>query len=142
MKTSDKLGQFFVQEMRDEHFKSFKQQVDWARTMTLEEYHAIDKNPDMDPGLQKTEDHRMELYISLNEEQLHQVEKLVLSTIDNNNFAFLRAAEEAKIENKGLGLQFDGVSSDDFSDELLSGTLFGEYFDWVERFSEFGSFEY
>ena len=142
MKRSDKLGKEFIYKLRDENFRNFKNQLNKAQETTLEEYQNRTKNPNIDPELQKTRDSKMEFLIGLNSEQSVQLEKLILSIIDNTNYLMLREAEESQTDNQGIGITFDGIPTSEFSQELLSGTLFGEYFSWLETHSELGKFEH
>lgn len=142
MKTSEKLGKTIISKLRDENFKSIQELLEYTRNLSLEEYRNIPRNQNLAPELQEAEDSKMEFLVGLNSEQSKQLEKFVLSIIDNSNFILLRAAEESQIQNEGIGITYDGIPASDFSSELISGTLFGEYFSWLESHSELGKFEH
>ncbi len=137
-----KLGKILVEKLRDENFKNYLEQSNYAKSLSLKEYFDLPRNSEYDPELQKIDDERFEFLNSLNNKQTEQLDKLILKTLDESAFNFLREVEERLIDNKGLGLIFEGDSIEDVYEEFLSGTFFGEYFLWVTNYSKYGEYQY
>ncbi len=145
MKTTDdykEFGKILVDKLRDENFQTYLEYKEYTSTMTIDEYQESFKNPEYDPELQKLKDERFTFFKSLNDEQKEQLDKLVLSVIDATAFNFLREIEEKMSGENGLRLNFGSNGIDQIYSEFLSGTFFGEYFLWIEKFSKYGKYQY
>ena len=99
------------------------------------------KKKNLLPEFQKLNDERFEFFNSLTEKQTETLNRIVLNILDSTAFNFLREVEENLDENKSIGMTINGKKVENISSELLSGTLFGEYFLWVEKNSKFGEFQ-
>lgn len=139
-----KLAEIMVAKLRDENYDSYIKTKEHARSMSLTEYENTKKNPNLDQDLQKLRDERFKFLNSLNEEQIKVLDRLILGSLDNTAFNFLREMEEnlCQCEGRPVGLTIDGKNLESIQDELLSGTLFGEYFLWVEENSKYGPFQH
>ena len=141
----DKLNEFgkiIVDKLRDENFEYYLGLRKKADSMTIEEYYNLPRNINYESELQKNDDEKFELLNSLNEAQKQALDKLILNMLDSNSFNFLREVEENLDENKSIGLTITGEKIEENTNDLLSGTLFGEYFIWCEKFSKFGKYQY
>jgi hypothetical protein len=78
----------------------------------------------------------------LNEEQLEILDRMMLNLIDNTAFNFLREVEENLDEDESIGLTINGVTVEEITQEFLSGTMFGEYFLWIEKNNKYGKFQH
>lgn len=134
------LGKRIVEKLRDENFDDFQNSMELASSITYEEYMDQPKNPNLDPQYQAAADARFKFLNGLNPEQSRELDKLILNILDRTAFNFLREVEENLDENEGLGLTIQGEKVDDLSDELLSGTFFGEYLLWIDSYSKHGEF--
>jgi hypothetical protein len=137
-----KLGQILSQKLRDENYEAYLERKEYAKSMTFEEYMQLPRNSNYAPEFQKLDDERFEFLNSLNEEQLDILDKMMLSLLDNTAFNFLREIEENLDENESIGLIINGVKVEEITKEFLSGTLFGEYFLWLEKNSKYGKFQH
>ena len=135
------LAETVVAKLRDENYANYLATRNYARSMTLTEYLSLPRNPGYASEYQQRDDERFGLLNSLSAEQSDALDRLILSTLDNAAFNFLRKIEENKAEGKGVGLTIDGKNLN-IQDELQSGTLFGEYFLWVEENSKYGPFQH
>ena len=141
-KKHDDFGRKIVEKLRDENYDNYLNQADSARKISLKEYHDLPKNEEYDPNLKKIEDERFEFINGLSDKQKEQLDKLILQTLDATAFNFLREIEEGLHDNKSIGLTFQGSSIAEIYNEFLSGTFFGEYFLWLEKFSKHGEFQH
>jgi len=57
-------------------------------------------------------------------------------------FNFLREIEEGLCSEKSIGFIFEEKPIGELYDEFLSGTFFGEYFLWLEKFSIHGAYQH
>ena len=136
------LGQIITQKLRDESFAHYQQMKDFAKSMSAAEYRELERNPRLDPALQRLKDERFELLNQLDNRQTEILDRLVLSVIDLTAFNFLREVEEHLDEEESIGLTIKGQKVEGIADEFLSGTLFGEYHQWVEEHSKYGSVQH
>ncbi len=136
------LGKIIIEKFRDESFKQYLMLKDYSKSISKEEYYELPRNPNIDIELQKNEDERFEFLISLNDKQIEYLDKLVLMILDFTSFNILREIEENLDENESLGLTINGNKVENISNELLSGTLFGEYFLWIDKNSKYGKYQY
>ena len=135
------LGEIIVKKLRDENFEYYKKNRDFGKSMSEKEYSELSKNPNLAPELQQLKDERFEFFNGLNEKQTETLNRLVLNILDSTAFNFLREIEENLDDNKNIGLTINGKKVENITSELLSGTLFGEYFLWTEKNSKFGEFQ-
>ncbi|GAB1308546.1 hypothetical protein KH5_12290 [Urechidicola sp. KH5] len=135
------LGEIIVRKLRDENFKYYEKNRDFGKSMSEKEYSELPRNPNLAPEFQKLKDERFEFFNGLNERQIEILNRLVLNILDSTAFNFLREIEENLNNNKSLGLTINGQEVENITTELLSGTLFGEYFLWTEKNSKFGEFQ-
>lgn len=141
-KDYENFGKILVKKLRDENYSNYLKQSNSARSITLNEYYSLPKNSEYDPKLQKIDDDRFEFMNSLNDKQKEQLDKLILKTLDEASFNFLREVEESFYDNKSIGLTYKGNLVEDIYNEFLSGTFFGEYFIWINKFSKYGEYQY
>ncbi|WP_417786037.1 hypothetical protein [Tenacibaculum sp.] len=137
-----KFGEIIIKKFRDENYANYLKSTEQARKITINEYYNLKRNENYDSNLQKIEDERFEFINSLSGTQKEQLDKLILKTLDDTAFNFLREIEEDFHFNESVGLIFKGKSIEDIYDEFLSGTFFGEYFLWINKFSKYGDFQY
>ncbi|MEZ4933960.1 MAG: hypothetical protein R2788_17780 [Saprospiraceae bacterium] len=137
-----KLGQILSQKLRDENYEAYLERKEYAKSMTLKEYKQLPRNPNYAPEFQKLDDERFEFLNSLNAEQIKILDRMMLSILDNTAFNLLREIEENLDEDESIGLTIDGVNVEKIAQEFLSGTMFGEYFLWVEKYSNYGKFQH
>ena len=135
------LGKLLVQKMRDENYSSYLQIRDNAKSKTKEQYYSESRNPNLDKELQKLADDRFELLNSLAPKHQATLDKLILNILDSTAFNFLREIEENLDKESSIGLTINGKPIETIQTELLSGTLFGEYFLWTEKNSNHGEFQ-
>ena len=141
MSNIEDFAKIIIKKLRDENFKCYLDLRNRASSMSLEEYYKLPRNPNYAPELQKIDDERFELLNSLSETQKRALDKLMLNSLDSSAFNFLREIEENLNEEKSVGLTINGEKIEEYTKQLLSGTLFGEYFIWCEKFSDFGEFQ-
>ena len=140
-KNYKELGEIIVKKLRDENFKYYSQKRDFGKSMTPKEYSELPRNPNLALELQQLEDERFEFFNGLNERQTEILNRFILNILDSTAFNFLREIEENLNNNESIGLTINGQKVENLTSELLSGTLFGEYFLWTEKSSEFGEFQ-
>ncbi|WP_258100195.1 hypothetical protein [Marinoscillum pacificum] len=131
----DRFGKFLIKGMREE---------------PLEMYESIKKNAlngkankFLHPDLVQRANDLDSLVQSLNVTQLEQLDRLIKVIVDNAAFSTLREFQEALDECDGtekIDLRIEGQKVTEL--DLLSGSLFGEYLLWVEKFSNFGEAEF
>ncbi|WP_428743085.1 hypothetical protein [Tenacibaculum sp.] len=136
------FGKIIIEKLRDENFFNYLKSIELARKITKEDYSNLERNKNYEPSLQKIDDERFEFINSLDDNQKEQLDKLILKTLDGTAFNFLREIEENFHFNESIGLIFKGKPIEDIYDEFLSGTFFGEYFLWVNKFSKYGEYQY
>ncbi len=136
------FGKKLVKKLRDENYNSYLEQNKLAKKISLREYYNLPRNDEYDVKLQKIDDERFEFINSLNDKQKEQLDKLILKTLDETAFNFLREIEEDFFDNESIGLIFQGNSIEDIYNEFLSGTFFGEYFLWLDKFSKYGNYQH
>jgi len=135
MSLEDKLGQFFVKGLREEPLNSYFR----LKENALKHYIPDHFNEE----LRKKRSDQYAIFQSLNEEQLEQLDALVKSMTDSAAFLILREIQEAMdgcADTEKIDLTIEGQRATDL--DLLSGTLFGEYLLWTEKFSKYGEVEY
>ena len=137
-----KLGQIIIHKLRDENFAEYQGLKTMAQSVSKDAYFAQERNPNYAPDLQQLDDERFLFLNGLSPEQLVALDRLILKVIDGEAFNFLREIEENLGENQSLGLTIEGQAVEELEPELHSGTLFGEYFLWAERFSRFGPYQH
>jgi hypothetical protein len=135
------LGEIIVKKLRDENFEYYAQNRDFGKSMTEKEYSELQRNPNLAPEFQELKDERFEFFNGLNERQTEILNRIVLNILDSAAFNFLREIEENLDDNKSIGLTINGQKIENITTELLSGTLFGEYFLWAQKNSKFGEFQ-
>ena len=140
-KNHEELGEIIVQKLRDENFEQFLESSNYAKSISADAYYKLPRNPNYDPEQQKLDDDRFDFLNSLNEKQSEVLSKMILNILDSTAFNFLREIEENLDEDESIGLTINGDKVENISDELLSGTLFGEYFLWLEENSKYGKFQ-
>ncbi len=138
----ESFGKTLVKKLRDENYNSYLKQTDLARKISLKEYFDLPRNEEYDPKLQKIDDERFEFINGLNDKQKEQLDKLILKMLDETAFNFLREIEESYHFKESICLVFEGNSVGSIYNEFLSGTFFGEYFLWINQFSEYGEYQY
>lgn len=135
MTLEDRLGRFLVNGLREEPLGIY---------FALKENALKNAIPSHFSEELKSERLReYELFKSLDEKQLMLLDTLMKSIIDNTAFSILREIQEAMDECVGkekIKLTIDGQKSTSL--DLLSGTLFGEYLLWVDKFSKYGEVKY
>lgn len=132
------FGKKIIESLRDQNFENYKMLLDYSQSMTLEEYNNLPKNPNIDKNIQKNIDDNFKFLNSLNLFQKEQLNKLILKTLDETAFIFLREIEEGLIDDDSIGLIYKGKEISNIYNEFLSGTFFGEYFLWAENYSLYG----
>lgn len=135
------FGKVIVKKLRDENFQHFLNFLNYSKSMSLEEYDKI-KNENIDDELRKNGDNSFKFLNSLDDFQVEELKKLALRLLDSTAFNFLREIEENYIDDESLGLTFKGDDIKGIYNKFLSGTFFGEYFLWLERFSSYGNFQH
>jgi hypothetical protein len=135
------IGEIIVKKLRDENFEFYEKSRDYGKSMSTNEYSELPKNKNLLPEFQKLNDERFEFFNSLTKKQTETLNRIVLNILDSTAFNFLREVEENLDENESIGMTINGKNVENISSELLSGTLFGEYFLWVEKNSKFGEFQ-
>jgi transcription termination factor NusB len=138
----EKFAEIIIKKLRDENYEFYLSQRNYSQSMTLDEYYQKLINPNYDPDSQKTDDERFEFLNSLTSKQIEQLDKLIISILDSTAFNFLREVEENLMEDKSIGLTIENQNIEQLTKDLLSGTLFGEYFLWCEQTSKFGKYQY
>lgn len=142
MERLERFAEIIVRKLRDENYEFYINQKKHSQSMTLDEYNSKPRNPNYDQELQKIDDQRFEFLNSLNKNQLNQLDKLILSTLDLTTFNFLREVQENLFEDNSIGLTIESQKIEELTKHLLSGTLFGEYFLWCEQKSKFGKYQF
>ena len=135
------LGEIIVKKLRDENFEYYVKKRDFGKSMTQKEYLELPRNPNLAPELQQLKDERFEFFNGLNEKQTEILNRIILNVLDSTAFNFLREIEENLNDSKSISLTINGQKAVNITTELLSGTLFGEYFLWIEKNSKFGEFQ-
>lgn len=135
------LGEIIVKKLRDENFEHYVKNRDFGKSMSKKQYSELPRNPNLAPELQLQKDERFEFFNDLNEKQTDTLNKIILNLLDSTAFNFLREIEENLDYKKSIGLTINGKKAENITSELLSGTLFGEYFLWVEKNSKFGEYQ-
>ena len=135
------LGEIVVKKLRDENFDNYVKNRDFGKSMSDKEYSESARNPNLAPELQQLKDERFEFFNGLNEKQTDVLNRLILNLLDSTAFNFLREVEENLDNNESVGMTINGNKVETIASELLSGTLFGEYFLWTEKNSKFGGFQ-
>lgn len=132
------FGKKIIRSLRDNTYKNYEQLLNYSQSMTLDEYKNLPKNPNIDEKIQENIDDSFKFLNSLNSFQTKQLSKLILKTLDDTAFIFLREIEEGLIDNDSIGLTYKGKDIKHIYNEFLSGTFFGEYFLWAENYSLYG----
>lgn len=141
-KKHESLGKVIIKKLRDENYESYLDNNELARKITTKEYYKLPRNENYDKDLQKIEDERFEFINSLSDEQKKQLDRLILKVLDETSFNFLREIEENFHSKESIGLTYQGKSIEDIYNHFLSGTFFGEYFLWIEKFSKYDKYQY
>lgn len=134
----EEFGQVIVRKLRDENYAYYEYLREFGRSMTLEEFAKAPKKRQLAADLQQLEDERFEFFNGLNPSQLEVLNRLILHLLDGTAFNFLREVEENLDQKTSIGMTINGEKIEHLSSELLSGTLFGEYFLWLEKYSKYG----
>ena len=138
----ERLGKILVSKLRDENFQYYLQLKEYAQSISLTEYLEKPRNPNYAPELQQIDDDRFKFLNSLDKEQSKALDQLILSLLDNTAFNFLREVEENLHQSSSVGITVDGLKVEEIQQELLSGTLFGEYLLWIDKNSKHGPFQH
>ncbi|WP_269236813.1 hypothetical protein [Flavobacterium flavigenum] len=136
------LGEIVVKKMRDENFENYIKIRDYGKSMSIKQYSELPRNLNLAPEFQKLNDERFDFFNSLSEMQTETLNRIILNILDSSSFNFLREIEENLEENNSIGLTINGEKVENITTEFLSGTLFGEYFLWIEKNSKFGKFQH
>ena len=140
-KNYNELGKIIVKKLRDENFEFYEKSRDYGKSMSQKEYSELPKNENLLPEFQKLQDERFEFFNTLTEKQTETLNRIILNILDSTAFNFLREIEENLGVNESIGMTINGKKMEDINSEFLSGTLFGEYFLWVEKNSKFGQYQ-
>lgn len=143
MKTSieyNKLGEILVEKLRDESFTNYLELKNYVNS-NLESNFKEKSKPNIIDELEKIENEREEFISSLNDKQQKALDKLILNILDTSAFNFLKEIEENLDDNNSIGLTINGKLIENITTQFLSGTLFGEYFLWLEKNSKYGKFQ-
>ncbi|MBE7659943.1 hypothetical protein [Tenacibaculum finnmarkense] len=140
-KNYSNFGKKIVEKLRDENYRNYKKILDYSKSITVRDYKELPKNPNIDREIQENIDNNFIFLNSLDSFQTEQLSKLILKTLDETAFSFLREIEEGLIDNDSIGLTYKGKKIENIYNEFLSGTFFGEYFLWVEEYSSYGKFQ-
>lgn len=140
-KNHKEFAEIIVRKLRDENFEYFKENMDFAQKMSSEEYAKIARNPNLNPELQKLEDERFDFLNRLSKSDSEVLSRLILNLLDSTTFNFLREIEENLGEESSIGMTINGQNIENITNEFLSGTLFGEYFLWLDQYSKNGRFQ-
>ncbi|WP_109436995.1 MULTISPECIES: hypothetical protein [Aquimarina] len=140
-KNYKELAEIIVRKLRDENFETFSKSMDFAKSISSEKYWKKPRNPNLDKELQKLQDERFDFLNRLSQKDSEILKRIILSVLDSSAFNFLREIEENLEENESIGLTINGEKVENITTELFSGTLFGEYFLWLEKNSKYGEFQ-
>ncbi len=136
------FGRLIVKKLRDEVYNNYKINTKEINDLNTEDYYENQKNREYDEKYRKIDDERFEFIKGLNKEQKIQLDKIILKTLDEVAFNFLREVEEGYNLGNSISLKFKEKEVDDIHKEFSSGTFFGEYFVWLKLFSDFGEYQY
>ena len=136
------FGKIIVEKLRDENFEAYIKSRDYGKSISKKEYSELLRNPNSAPELRQLKDERFEFFNGLNEKQTEILNRIILNIIDSATFNLLREVEENLGSNESIGLTINGNRVENITSELLSGTLFGEYFLWAEKHSKYGEFQH
>lgn len=129
MTSSDRLGKYIVRNLREEPFELY-------RSYKLNAVNYIQASAE------KLEGERLELLRNLSSSQIAVLDKLVLNLLDSSSFFLLRSLQESMDGCNGtenVSLNIDGTKANEL--DLSSGSLFGDYFEWLEKFSKYGKYQ-
>ena len=136
---SENFGRTIVEIFRESQYDMFLEQKKHIIKVGYDKYVA-DINPNICIDLKALMIERAALFASLTEEQNKILDRLILNLLDSTVFNVMRAVEENNSEITGFSVLIN--NKDVTKLPLIGGSLFGEYFDWVERFSKYGKFQH
>lgn len=131
MNIEDRLGKFLVNALREEPLEIYYALKENALKNSIPEHFSEE--------LKAEKVKEYELFQSLTENQLSQLDRLIKAIVDHTAFSVLRETQEAMDECNGkekIKLTIEGENATEL--ELLSGSLFGEYLLWTDKFSKYG----
>tara|TARA_R110000764_G_scaffold232047_1_gene324026 strand:- start:55 stop:894 length:840 start_codon:yes stop_codon:yes gene_type:complete len=131
----DRLGKFIIHQMRDEAILLYESHKQNAKTKSL--------NSNQTKEFLDLEKERQKLIRGLKKSEIAALDKLILNIVDNAAFTLLRGIQESMDDCDGtenVELKIDGKKANEL--DLTSGSLFGDYFDWIQRFSRYGEFQH
>lgn len=135
MELEDRLGKFLVNALREEPLAIYYALKENALQNNIPEH--------FNEELKQERIKNYDLIQTLNSNQLAQLDKLIKSIIDHTAFSVLRETQEAMDECNGkerIKLMIEDKRATDLI--LLSGSLFGEYLLWTEKFSKHGEVKF
>ena len=121
--------------MRDEAILLYESHKQNAKTKSL--------NTNQAKEFLDLEKERQKLIRGLKKSEIAALDKLILNIVDNAAFTLLRGIQESMDDCDGtenIELKIDGKKANEL--DLTSGSLFGDYFDWIQRFSRYGEFQH
>ena len=135
---SENFGRAIVEIFRETQYDSFLEQKEYILKVGYDKYVAS-INPNISMDLKTPMIERASFFASLTDEQNKILNKLVLSILDSTAFNVMRAIEENNSEITDFSVLVGNKNVTKLP--LIGGSLFGEYFDWVKRFSKYGEFQ-
>ena len=135
---TENFGRAVVEAFREAQYDTFLEQKEHILKVGYNKYVA-DINPNISTDLKALMIERALFFTSLTDEQNKILDKIILNMLDFTAFNVMRTIEE---NNSGITDFSVLVDNQDATKlPLIGGSLFGEYFDWVERFSKYGEFQ-
>jgi hypothetical protein len=135
----DKFGRAITKLFRNETFDNYLAERDYYRSIKPEIFWDS-MNPNLDETIKNLKLQKAAFYSSLTSEQIETLDKIILGQIDSIAFNIMRALDENNDSETGILLTVDNLNVRELP-LIGNGNLSGEYFDWVERFSNHGQFQ-
>jgi len=135
----ERLGRMVVAQMRDEPYDSYIREKNEILKTGYKKY-VKSLNPHRDPGYNKLDKERAELFGELSPKQRDALDRLMLRQLDSVAFNTMKFWDENNAENSGMQFTVDGKDVVNLP-MVGNGNLSGEYLDWIERFSKYGTFQ-
>jgi hypothetical protein len=134
----EKLGRWVVKTLRDDTFKSHLRLKEEFVNIRNE---RKDTNKLISSNLSQNE---VQFFSHLTDEQFAIIDRYILSLLDNAAFLFGSYIDEEIMRKEGdIQITVNNKNCEEISKDLIgNGNYSGEYFDWIERFSDFGDFEH
>lgn len=138
--STEKFGRIVTKYFRDETYEEFLKENQNIKNVGLEQYiKNINKN--ISTKDQELIAEKAMFYSSLSEIQKSTLNKIILGILDSNSFKIMVALDENSPKDSGISLKVDNQDVTEIP-MIGNGNLSGEYFDWIERFSEYGEFQH